>query len=101
MSSGCAQVALARLAPGEPPAGGHAVGWVVAVDTVADACARLPGWARVPGWRRLPRWARRVLAVLVLFLVAVTIASFSYNLATDGPPPRPAGLRFAAWGGFD
>jgi pimeloyl-ACP methyl ester carboxylesterase len=66
-----------------------------------DVGARLPGWARVPGWRRLPRWARRVLAVLMAFLVAVTIASFSYNLATDGPAPRPAGLRFADSGGFD
>jgi pimeloyl-ACP methyl ester carboxylesterase len=55
----------------------------------------------VPGWKRLPRWARRALAGLVAFLVAVTIASFSYNLATDGPPPRPAGLRFADSGGFD
>jgi pimeloyl-ACP methyl ester carboxylesterase len=61
----------------------------------------LGGWARVPGWKRLPRGVRRVLAVLVAFLVAVTIASFSYNLATDGTPPRPAGLRFVDAGGFD
>jgi pimeloyl-ACP methyl ester carboxylesterase len=57
--------------------------------------------ARLPGWNRLPRWARWVLAVLVAFLVAATIASFSYNLATDGPAPRPAGLRFADSGGFE
>ncbi len=55
----------------------------------------------VPGWDRLPRWVRRVLAVVVAFLVAVTVASFSYNIATDGTPPRPAGLRFADAGGFD
>jgi pimeloyl-ACP methyl ester carboxylesterase len=42
-----------------------------------------------------------VLVVLVAFLVAVTIASYSYNLATDGTPPRPAGLRFVKAGGFD
>jgi len=62
---------------------------------------RLPGWVRVPGWTRLPRWLRRVLAVLMTILVAVTAASFAYNLATDGTPPRPAGLRFLAAGGFD
>jgi pimeloyl-ACP methyl ester carboxylesterase len=68
-------------------------------DAGVRASGRLPG--RVPGWRRLPRWARRVLVILVAFLVAVTVASFSYNLATDGTPPRPAGLRFADAGGFD
>jgi pimeloyl-ACP methyl ester carboxylesterase len=65
------------------------------------ATLRLPEWARVPGWKRLPRWARRVLVVVVTFLVVVTVASFSYNLATDGTPPRLAGLRFADAGGFD
>jgi pimeloyl-ACP methyl ester carboxylesterase len=55
---------------------------------------------RIPGWRRLPRWARGVLLVLVSLAVALTIASFSYNLATDGPAPRPAGLRFVTGGGF-
>jgi pimeloyl-ACP methyl ester carboxylesterase len=69
---------------------------------VAEAGALpLAGRTRVPGWGRLPRWLRRVLAVVVAFLVAATIASFSYNLATDGPAPRPAGLRFADAGGFD
>lgn len=42
-----------------------------------------------------------MLAVLAALLLAVTIASFSYNLATDGPPPRPAALRFVRAGGFD
>ena len=71
------------------------------VGPVDAGAVRLPRWARVPGWRRLPRWVRRVLAVLVVFLVAVTIASFSYNLATDETPPHPAGLRFVKAGGFD
>jgi pimeloyl-ACP methyl ester carboxylesterase len=31
---------------------------------------------------------------------ALTVASFGYNLATDGAPPRPAGLRFVTGGGF-
>ena len=31
----------------------------------------------------------------------MTAASFAYNLATDGPAPRPSGLRFARGGGFD
>jgi pimeloyl-ACP methyl ester carboxylesterase len=41
-----------------------------------------------------------VLTALMAFFVVVTVASFSYNLATDGPPPRPAGLRFVDAGGF-
>ncbi|HEX4830368.1 MAG TPA: alpha/beta hydrolase [Trebonia sp.] len=60
-----------------------------------------PAWRpRVPGWRRLPRWGRRALSALAALAVAVTVASFSYNLATGAPAPRPAGLRFAAGGGF-
>ncbi len=55
---------------------------------------------RVPGWGRLPRWLRRTLIVIVAFGVAVTGASYGYNLATDGGAPRPAGLRFATGGGF-
>jgi pimeloyl-ACP methyl ester carboxylesterase len=55
---------------------------------------------RVPGWGRLPRWIRRIVVVAVALAAAATLASFSYNLATDGPAPRPAGLRFAAGGGF-
>src|SRR5579859_6570614 len=62
---------------------------------------RWPRWATVPGWARLPRWIRRVIAVIVAGAVALTGASFGYNLATDGPAPRPAGLRFADAGGFD
>lgn len=42
-----------------------------------------------------------MLAALAAFFVAVTAASFGYNLATDGPAPRPAGLRFVDAGGFD
>jgi pimeloyl-ACP methyl ester carboxylesterase len=41
-----------------------------------------------------------VLLALASLFIAVTVASFSYNLATDGPAPRPAGLRFVTGGGF-
>lgn len=55
--------------------------------------------------RRFRRIAKRVMkaagiAVAVL-LVAATAASFGYNLATDGPAPRPAHLLFAKGGGWD
>ncbi|HET9970765.1 MAG TPA: alpha/beta hydrolase [Streptosporangiaceae bacterium] len=55
--------------------------------------------------RRFRRIARRVtkaagIAVAAL-LVAGTAASFGYNLATDGPAPRPAHLLFAKGGGWD
>jgi hypothetical protein len=55
---------------------------------------------KVPGWGRLPKWVRRVLIAIVAFGVAVTAASYGYNLVTDGPAPRPAGLRFVTGGGF-
>jgi pimeloyl-ACP methyl ester carboxylesterase len=42
-----------------------------------------------------------VIAVIIAVVIALTGASFGYNLATDGPAPRPAGLRFADAGGFD
>jgi pimeloyl-ACP methyl ester carboxylesterase len=71
--------------------------WMEEVTAGVSARARV----RLPGWARLPRWARRVLAIFGAFLVTVTVASFSYNLATDGTPPRPAGLRFIDAGGFD
>jgi pimeloyl-ACP methyl ester carboxylesterase len=55
--------------------------------------------------RRFARISRRVAKVagivIVAFLVAVTAASFGYNLATDGPAPRPAHLLFAKGGGWD
>ena len=38
---------------------------------------------------------------VVALVVAVTAASFGYNLATDGPAPRPAHLLFAEGGGWD
>jgi len=52
-----------------------------------------------------PRRFRRVVKLagiaLVVFFVAVTAASFGYNLATGGPAPRPAHLLFARGGGWD
>jgi pimeloyl-ACP methyl ester carboxylesterase len=38
---------------------------------------------------------------IVVLVAAVTVASFGYNLATDGPAPRPAHLLFAEGGGWD
>jgi pimeloyl-ACP methyl ester carboxylesterase len=38
---------------------------------------------------------------VVALIAAVTAASFGYNLATDGPAPRPAHLLFAEGGGWD
>jgi pimeloyl-ACP methyl ester carboxylesterase len=37
----------------------------------------------------------------LVLVVALTLASFSYNLATDGPAGRPAGLSMVNAGGFD
>ena len=54
-------------------------------------------WVR-PTVRRVAKAAG--IAVVALF-VATTAASFGYDLATDGPAPRPAHLRFAAGGGWD
>lgn len=51
--------------------------------------------------RRLRRFARRGLITVAALVVAVTGASFGYNLATDGPAPRPSGLLMARGGGFD
>ena len=50
---------------------------------------------------RLRRLARRGTITVAALAVAVTAASFGYNLATDGPAPRPAGLLMAHGGGFD
>jgi pimeloyl-ACP methyl ester carboxylesterase len=38
---------------------------------------------------------------VAVLAVAVTGASFGYNLSTDGPVPRPAGLHMLQAGGFD
>ena len=50
---------------------------------------------------RLWRIARWFLLVVVVLAVAVTVASFGYNAATNSPPARPAGLLMAKGGGFD
>ena len=55
--------------------------------------------------RRFRRIAKRVMKIagiaVAVLLVAGTAASFGYNLATDGPAPRPAHLLFAKGGGWD
>ncbi len=50
---------------------------------------------------RLRRFLRRAGLTIAAIVVAVTVASFAYNLATDGPVPRPAGLLMVKGGGFD
>jgi pimeloyl-ACP methyl ester carboxylesterase len=50
---------------------------------------------------RLWRVGRWFLLAVVALMVALTVASFSYNAATDGPAARPAGLLMAKGGGFD
>jgi len=51
--------------------------------------------------RRVRRHARRVLLTAAALIVAVTAASFGYNLASDGPVAPPRGLRLIRAGGFD
>lgn len=55
-----------------------------------------PGKKGRRGWRIV----RRIAGALLALAAAVTAASFGYNLATDGPAPRPSGLLFARGGGF-
>lgn len=49
---------------------------------------------------RIRRIAQRAILVAAGLVVLVTVASFGYNLATDGAAARPAGLRMASGGGF-
>jgi pimeloyl-ACP methyl ester carboxylesterase len=51
--------------------------------------------------RIVKRVAKMAGIAIVAVAVAVTAASFGYNLATDGPAPRPAHLLFAKGGGWD
>lgn len=53
------------------------------------------------GRRRLRRVAKAAGITILALAAAVTAASFGYNLATDGPAPRPAHLLFAEGGGWD
>ena len=53
-------------------------------------------------WRtRLRRAGKRAALLASVLVVALTVASFGYNLATDGPAPRPSGLLMVSGGGFD
>jgi pimeloyl-ACP methyl ester carboxylesterase len=53
------------------------------------------------GWRRVKRVVKAAGVTFLALAVAVTAASFGYNLATNGPAPRPAHLLFAEGGGWD
>jgi pimeloyl-ACP methyl ester carboxylesterase len=60
------------------------------------------GLSRPPRFRRIAMRAAKAAGMAIAALVvAVTAASFGYNLATDGPAPRPAHLLFAEGGGWD
>lgn len=53
-------------------------------------------------FRRIAKRTAKVAGIAVAALVvAGTVASFAYNLATDGPAPRPAHLLFAKGDGRD
>jgi pimeloyl-ACP methyl ester carboxylesterase len=53
-------------------------------------------------WRTRIRWAAKWTGLAAAILaVVLTVASFSYNLATDGPARRPSGLLMVSGGGFD
>lgn len=51
--------------------------------------------------RLLRRLLRRAVFVLIPAALIVTLASFAFNLATDGEAGRPPGLRMIRAGGFD
>jgi pimeloyl-ACP methyl ester carboxylesterase len=60
------------------------------------------GLGRLPRLRRVVKRVAKVAGIAVVALVAaVTAACFGYNLATDGPAPRPVHLLFAEGGGWD
>ncbi|HXS61311.1 MAG TPA: alpha/beta hydrolase [Streptosporangiaceae bacterium] len=69
----------------------------------AGAGAGVGAGAGTGVWRspRFRRFRRRAGITIVGIIAAVTAASFGYNLATDGPAPRPSGLRLIKGGGFD
>lgn len=67
--------------------------------TIAEAPALLD---RPRRFRRIVRRAVKAAGIAIaVLLVAGSAASFGYNLATDGPAPRPAHLLFAKGGGWD
>ncbi|MGD0698450.1 MAG: alpha/beta hydrolase [Trebonia sp.] len=68
-------------------------------DQRADA-DRLHGRPRRRRRGRAWRFGRWLLLAVFVVGAAGTAASFGYNLATDGPVPRPAGLLMASGEGF-
>lgn len=51
--------------------------------------------------RGVVRVGRRVAVTALVLAAALTVASFGYNLATDGQASRPSGLAMVKAGGFD
>src|ERR1700730_17293767 len=78
-SGGLPSVFVSELAEGDPARGRPRRRW------------------RVRAWR----FARWFLLTGIVLAVALTAASFGYNLSTNGPVPRPSGLLMAKGGGFD
>src|ERR1700761_3309933 len=52
-------------------------------------------------WARVWRFVRWFPMIAIVLAVALTAASFGYNVSTNGPVPRPRGLLMASGGGFD
>jgi len=60
------------------------------------------GVSRRGKFRRVMGRVAKVAGIAIgALVVAITVASFCYNLASDGPAPRPAHLLFARGGGWD
>jgi pimeloyl-ACP methyl ester carboxylesterase len=61
------------------------------------------GGEQTPARTGIPvrRVVRRFLLAGTALVVTVTVASFAYNAATNGPAARPPGLLMARGGGFD
>jgi pimeloyl-ACP methyl ester carboxylesterase len=52
-------------------------------------------------WARVWRFVRWFPMTAIVLAVALTAASFGYNVSTNGPVARPRGLLMASGGGFD
>jgi pimeloyl-ACP methyl ester carboxylesterase len=72
----------------------------MALVTTTEAPPTEPG--RLRRLRRISKRVAKVAGIVIAALaVAITAASFGYNLATNGPAPRPARLLFARGDGWD
>jgi pimeloyl-ACP methyl ester carboxylesterase len=88
--------------PVKPDAAGSGAAEPGAADEEpAEPEAASPKPGRPRRARRVRLFLKRSAIALVALGAALTVASFAYNLATDGQAGRPAGLRMIRAGGFD